>query len=263
LILSAEKEVVNFWLNRKGYFTVNNLKSGNKDIGLLALKFDEGKVQAMHVEISCSISGSTEQTYNTNKIIDDKFNDKNIVKSIKKYTNKLSDDIEIENIVVLNSLPKDKEGLISKFKKNSIKVVEFEDVLADVMKEVKTEYFKNDVIRTLQMVKYLLMQDPKKFVDVICNNLSQSKTRELLSELLNKDEIIKEFRKTNEDRLAMILKEAMIKPEKLAEMLENEVLNRRTRKPFITSLMKQKKIGKVYKKEMEVKKEKPLSKFFV
>jgi homoserine kinase len=140
--------------------------------------------------------------------------------------------------------------------------VEFEDVLSDVMKELKTEYFKNDVIRTLQIVKFLMISNPKKFVDVLYNNLSQSKTRELLSELLNKDEIIKEFRKTNEDRLAMILKGAMIKPEKLAKMLEKDVLNRRTRKPFITSLMEQKKIGKVYKKELQVKKEKPLSKFF-
>jgi len=262
-LLSAEKEVVNFWLNRKGYFTVNNLKSGNKDIGILALKFDKGNVQAMHVEISCSISGSTEQTYNTNKIIDDKFNDKNLVKSIKKYTNKLSDNIEIEKIVVLNSLPKDKEELISKFKKSSINVMEFEDILSDVMKELKTEYFKNDVIRTMQIIKYLLLQNPKKFVDVFYNILPQTKRKGFLVEFLSRDEIMKEFRKTNEERLAMILKQSSIKPEKLAEMLEKDVLNRRTRKPFITSLMEQKKIGKVYKKEMQVKKEKPLSKFFV
>jgi len=220
-------------------------------------------VQAMHVEISCSISWSAEQTYNTKKRIDEKFNDKNITKTIKECTKTIGQDIGVESVVILNSLPKDKGELISKFKKNSINLVEFEDVLSDVMKELKTEYFKNDVIRTMQIIKYLLLQNPKKFVDVLYNNLSQSKIRELLSELLNKDDVIKEFRKTNEDRLAMILKEAMIKPEKLAEMLENEVLNRRTRKPFITSLMEQKKIGKIYKKEMEVKKEKPLSKYFV
>tara|TARA_Y100000310_G_scaffold238025_1_gene241345 strand:- start:89 stop:877 length:789 start_codon:yes stop_codon:yes gene_type:complete len=261
--LSAEKEVVNFWLNRKSYFTVNNLKSGNKDIGILALKFDEGNLtKIMHVEVNCSITGSAEQNYNMTKLIDEKFNDKNLVKTIQKYTNKVDKDIDIENIVVLNSLPRDKENLLNKFKKNDINIVEFEDVLSDVMKELKTEYFKNDVIRTLQIVKFLMISNPKKFVDVLYNNLSQSKTRELLSELLNKDEIIKEFRKTNEDRLAMILKGAMIKPEKLAKMLEKDVLNRRTRKPFITSLMEQKKIGKVYKKELQVKKEKPLSKFF-
>ncbi len=262
--MSAEKEVVNFWLNRKGYFTVNNLKSGNKDVGLLALKFDKGSLtHIMHVEVSCSISGSTEQTYNTRKIIDDKFNDKNIVKSIKKYTNKITDNIEIENIIVLNSLPKDKGELIDKFKKNRINVMEFEDIISDVMGELKTEYFKNDVIRTMQITKYLLLQNPKKFADVFYNTLPQTKRKEFLVEFLSRDEIMKEFKKTNEERLAMILKQSSIKPDKLAKMLENEVLNRRTRKPFIASLMEQKKIGKVYKKEIKVKKEKPLSRFFV
>jgi hypothetical protein len=217
----------------------------------------------MHVEVSCSISGSTEQTYNTRKIIDDKFNDKNIVKSIKKYTNKITDNIEIENIIVLNSLPKDKGELIDKFKKNRINVMEFEDIISDVMGELKTEYFKNDVIRTMQITKYLLLQNPKKFADVFYNTLPQTKRKEFLVEFLSRDEIMKEFKKTNEERLAMILKQSSIKPDKLAKMLENEVLNRRTRKPFIASLMEQKKIGKVYKKEIKVKKEKPLSRFFV
>ena len=262
--MSAEKEVVNFWLNRKSYFTVNNLKSRNKDIGILALKFDKGNLtKIMHVEVNCSITGFSEQNYSMTKLIDKKFNDKNLIKAIEKYTNKIDKDIEIENIIVLNSLPKNKKELIDGLKKNNINVMEFEDILSDVMKELKTEYFKNDVIRTLQIVKFLMISNPKKFVDVLHNNLSQGKARELLSELLNKDDVIKEFRKTNEDRLAMILKQAMIKPEKLAEMLENEVLNRRTRKPFIASLMEQKKIGKVYRKELESKKEKPLNKFFV
>jgi len=174
----------------------------------------------------------------------------------------MSKDVEIENVVVLNSLPKDKDGIVRKLEKNGIIMVEFEDVLSDVMKELKTEYFKNDVIRTMQITKFLLMQNPKKFVDVLYNTLSHSKKREFLTELLNRDDVIKEFKKTNEERLALILKESAIKPEKLAEILENDVLNRRTRKPFVESLMAQKKIGKVYKKELEVKKEKPLNKFF-
>ena len=70
--MSAEKEVVNFWLNRKGYFTVNNLKSGNKDIGILALKFDKGSLtKVMHVEVNCSITGFTEQNYVMDKLIDE------------------------------------------------------------------------------------------------------------------------------------------------------------------------------------------------
>ena len=262
-LLSAEKEVVNFWLNRKGYFTVNNLKNGNKDIGILALKSDKGTLtHIMHVEVNCSITGFSEQNNAIYGLIGDKFEDKNIAAAIKKYTKEMSKDVEIENVAVLNSLPKDKDGIIRRLEKNGIILVEFEDILSDVMKELKTEYFKNDVIRTMQITKFLLMSNPKKFVDVLYDTLSQGKRKEFLAELLNRDDVIREFRQTNEERLALILKESAIKPEKLAEILEKDVLNRRTRKPFITSLMEQKRLGKIYKKELEVKKEKPLSKFF-
>ena len=261
--MSAEKEVVNFWLNRKGYFTINNLKSGNKDIGILALKFDKGILtHIMHVEINCSITGFNERNNVIDRVIDEKFDDKNITATIKGYTKDMSKDVEIKNVAVLNSLPKDKGPIVGKLEKSSIIVVEFEDILSDVMKELKTEYFKNDVVRTMQISKFLLMQNPKKFVDVIYDTLSQAKRKEFLAELLSRDDIIKEFRRTNEDRLAMILKEAMIKPDKLAAMLEKDVLNRRTRKPFIESLMEQKKIGKVYKKQAKGRKETPLKKFF-
>ncbi|MDP7244205.1 MAG: hypothetical protein QF568_02590 [Flavobacteriales bacterium] len=261
--MSAEKEVVNFWLNRKGYFTVNNLKSGNKDIGILALKFDKGVLtHIMHVEVVCSISGFNEQSYAMDKLVDEKFDDKSITIAIKKYTKDMSKDVEIENVVVLNSLPKDKDSVVRKLEKNGVIMVEFEDILSDVMKELKTEYFKNDVIRTMQITKFLLMSNPKKFVDVLYDTLSQAKRKEFLAELLNRDDVIKEFKRTNEERLALILKESSIKPEKLAEILEKDVLNRRTRKPFITSLMEQKKIGKVYKKETKGRKETSLKKFF-
>jgi len=261
--LSAEKEVINFWLNRKGYFTVNNLKSGNKDIGILALKFDKGSLtHIMHIEVICSITGFNEKNNEIEKIIEEKFDDKKIADALKKYTKDMSKDVEIENVVVLNSLPRKKESIVGKLEKGGIIMVEFEDILSGVIKELKTGYYKNDVIRTLQITKFLLMQDTKKFVDVLYNSLSNLKRKEFLTELLNRDDVIKEFRRTNEERLALILKESAIKPDKLAKILENDVLNRRTRKPFITSLMEQKKIGKVYKKELRVKKEKPLSKFF-
>ena len=261
--MSAEKEVVNFWLNRKGYFTVNNLKSGNKDIGILALKFDKGTLtNIMHIEVSCSITGFNEQSNIIDKIINEKFNDHNIAVEIKKYTKDMDENIETENIVVLNSLPKDRSEITKKLEKNGIIMFEFEDILSDVMKELKTEYFKNDIVRMMQITKFLLMQNPKKFVDVLYGALSPVKRREFLTELLSRDEVIKEFRKTNEERLALILKQAMIKPEKLAEMLEKDVLNRRTRKPFIDSLIQQEKIGRVYKKELKAKEETPLVKFF-
>ena len=261
--MSAEKEIVNFWLNRKGYFTLSNIKSRNKDIGILALRFEKvNQARAIHMEVCCSITGFIDQNHIFEKIIFEKFNDKNITDVINKYINNIGKETKIEKVIVLNSIPRGKNEIISKFAKNDIALFEFEDILSDVIKGLKTEYFKDDVVRTLQLVKFLLMANPGKFVDVLYSDLSPSKRREFIAELLGRDDVIKEFKKTNEERLAMILKQAMIKPERLAEMLEKDVLNRKTRKPFIASLMEQEKTGKVYKKEMAIKKETPLNKFF-
>ena len=165
--MSAEKEVVNFWLNRKGYFTVNNLKSKNKDIGILALKFDKTILEKiMHLEVNCSITGIADQNYISNTIIE-KFDDKGITNTISDYSKNMKKDIKIEKIVVLNSMPKEKKDIIGKLEKKEIKLDEFEDILSDVMQGLNTGYFKDDVTRTLQLVKFLLVQNPKKFVDVL------------------------------------------------------------------------------------------------
>lgn len=258
--MSAEKEVVNFWLNGKGYFTVNNLKSSGRDIGILAFKFDKA-ISIMHVEVACSISRLSEQNYLIERIINEKFNDDNIKTAIMNYAKNMGADLEIKNAIVLNSLPEDNKNTTKKIKEENIIILKFEDMLADVMKELKTSYFRNDTLRAMQLIKFLLIQNPKRFVDVLYESLGQQKMREFLAELLNRDEIIKEFRKTNEERLALILKQAMIKPEKLAEMLENDILNRKTRKTFVASLMEQDGMKK-YKKRAKLKKEMPLNKFF-
>src|SRR3989338_11705411 len=58
--MSAEKEIVNFWYNQHGYFTITNLKSkGNRDLGIIALRFENEKIaDAVYADVSASISGS-------------------------------------------------------------------------------------------------------------------------------------------------------------------------------------------------------------
>ena len=79
--MSAEKEIVNYWYNKKGLFTINNIKtSSNRDCGILALKFDKDRVnEVFHVEVSCSITNNIAETTNLDKsisrIVDEKFED--------------------------------------------------------------------------------------------------------------------------------------------------------------------------------------------
>ena len=262
--MSAEKEILNFWLNKKGFFTINNIKASNRDFGIVALKFDKNGIKEInHYEVLCSITNSMQDS--TDKIIEEKFSGENMQKIIKRHIENLDDNELKEYVVISNLANSNKKLIIKKFEEKNIKVLEFENILADTIKDIDRQYYKNDIIRSLQLIKYLFMAHPKNIADVLINDiLSGNERKEFMKELLDKEPIIKEFRKTNEERLAEILKYSTLKdPQKLAELLENNVLNRKTRKPFLSSLLNQKNMKKVYKDEFAQKrKEVLLNKFF-
>ena len=257
--MSAEKEIVNFWYNKKGFFTINNIKtSSNKDAGILALKFDDENVTAIsHIEVSCSITNNITETSNLSKsigkIVDDRFGDFEFQKH------------KIKNVIVLGAIQKSGKGeIVREFNQRSVEVIEFEDILYDVMEHLDTQYYRNDILRTLQLTKFLLLSEPSKLAKLIVNNSHTSNSRkEFLSSILDKDEIIKEFRRTNVERLSAILKNSGLKPDELAEMIEHNILNKKTRKLFLNSLMEQEETRKIINKQKKVKTlNVPLGKFF-
>ena len=112
-----------------------------------------------------------------------------------------------------------------------------------------TQYYRNDIIRTLQLTKFLLLSEPTKLAKfLVDNNFTSNSRKEFLSNILDKEEIVKEFKKTNVERLSSILKNANLKPDELARMLEHKILNKKTRRMFLDSLNEQEKIRRVVNK---------------
>jgi len=269
--MSAEKEIVNYWYNKKGLFTINNIKTNsNRDAGILALKFDKDRVnEVFHIEVSCSITNNIAETTNLNKsiskIVDEKFEDKSIEDTISNHIKQFSiQKHKIKKIIILGAVPKSRKSeIITEFNQREVEVIEFENILYDVMEQLDTQYYRNDIIRTLQLTKFLLLSEPTKLAKLLLNDsLSSNSRKEFLSSILDKEEIIKDFRKTNIERLSAILKSSGLKPSELAEMIENNILNKRTRKMFIDSLMEQEKTKKIVSKQKARKLETPLGNFF-
>ena len=263
--MSAEKEIVNYWYNKNGFFTINNIKAANRDVGILALKFKKEKLdQINHIEVSCSISSSNIKNLDNfvKKIINEKFNNKSVVKEVNNNLKSFSGIKKINKVLVFGILPKSgKKEIATKFKNNGVEILEFQDILSKVIEELDTQYYKNDILRTLQLVKYLVLVKPDTFAG-LSNVLSSWSREEFLKAILDKEDIIKELRKADEEKLVNILKYASVKdPEKLAELLQESILNRRTRKPFFNSLLKLQGIKKEVK-EKEIKKDTELNNFF-
>jgi len=269
--MSAEKEIVNYWCNEKGLFTVNNIKApGNRDCGILALKFEKDKIdEIIHVEVSCSITSTIGESNNieksVSKIISDKFENKSVMEALSNYTKQLPASSKLKRIMVLGAIPKTrKNDIIKSFMENNVEIIEFEDILYEVLEKLGTQYHKNDIIRTMQLIKFLLLSEPEKMAKMLVNdNFTTGSRKEFLMSILDKDEIVKEFKKTNVERLGAIMKNANLKPEELAKMIGHDLLNSRTRKSFLSSLNEQEKIRKVVGRIIKKRKtEASLEKFF-
>lgn len=269
--MSAEKDIVNYWYNKKGLFTLNNIKtSNNRDCGILALKFDkDGVNDVFHVDVSCSITNNIADTTKLNKsiakIVEEKFEDNAIAETINNHVRQFSIQKPVKKILVVGAVPKSRKSeIVREFNQKEVEVIEFDNILYDVLEQLDTQYYRNDIIRTLQLTKFLLLSNPGKLAKFIAHSTFTSSSRkEFLSNILDKDEIIREFKKTNVERLSIILKNSNIKPTELAAMLDNNILNNRTRKMFLNSLMEQEKTRKIIDKSKRVKKtETPLEKFF-
>ena len=270
--MSAEKEIVNFWYNKKGLFTINNIKtSSNRDAGILALKFDNSKVnEVFHIEVSCSLTNNIAETKNLEKsiagIAEEKFNDSSIIKSVNSHIRQFSiDEQKIKKILILGSVPKSRKSeIIRAFNQKEVEVIEFENILYDILEQLDTQYYRNDVIRTLQLTKFLLLSEPTKLAKLLSNDAFTSSSRkEFLSSILDNNDIVKEFRKTNMESVASILKNSGLKANVLAQMIEDSMLNKRTRKIFMNSLMEQENNKKIINQQKRIKKlNMPLGRFF-
>ena len=270
--MSAEKEIVNYWYNKKGLFTINNIKTtSNRDCGILALKFDKDRVdEVFHIEVSCSITNNISETTNLgksiSKIVNEKFEEKGIEEAINSHIRQFSvPKQKIRKVIILGAVPKSrKTEIINEFSQKEVEVIEFENLLYDVLEQMDTQYYRNDIIRTLQLTKFLLLGEPTKLAKLLSNDTFSSTSRkEFLSNILDNGEMVKEFKRTNVERLSIILKNSSLKATELVAMLDSNVLSNKTRKILLNSLMEQESKKKISNKQNKIRKVNvPLGKFF-
>ncbi len=261
--MNPEKEVVNWWLNKKGYFTVNSIKvAKNKEIDILAIKLTNGKLEKIvHVETACSIS-SVDNLSPKEYLL--KFEDKLVLDKIKAIINEyVNKGAKYEKALVLGITSK-----LDEFKKLGVKIFLFKDILSDVLISLNKQNYRNEIIRTLQLVKYIALANPEKLAMLIADEgknktLKLNTREELLDYLLNQKEVIRVLSKESfEKHLGELLKHSSItRPEKLAHVLIDSIMTTRTRNRFIKALLEHKDIKKIVKKPIR-KKEKPLQYFF-
>ncbi len=252
--MSAEKQVVDYWLNCQGFFTITNLKAANRDVGILALKFSEGSVKEVwHVEVNCSITTSVSDTGDVKKLVgsfvSNHFNNQTIVTAINKYLKSHLGNYDYRKKLVFGSISRSRrDDIIKGFSAEGIAVIEFKDVLTEVMQKLDTQYYKNDIVRSMQLVKYLLLSEPDAVANLISVNediITKNNLSRFMRTLMAQDTLRNAYAQSaTEKELGMLLQHSSLKsPEKLAKVA-SDILGKNSTRKFLITLLSQEKMSK-------------------
>lgn len=230
--MDPDKEIINWWLNKKGFFTLSGIKvDKNRVIDVIAIKLTDGKAaRVMHIETAVSISSIDSAKI---KAYVERFDDKSVSskvrETIKEY---IGAESKYEKVFIVGQ---DLKSIDMK----GITVFSFNDILFEIIKSLDKQNYFNPVIRTLQLLKYQCLSDPKKLSELvnfqgdsqIFSGLSRD---QFMKELFRHKSTRKSISKPEmEEELIEALKLSSInRPERLAKILQEKVLGSKSKKRF-------------------------------
>lgn len=233
--MNPEKEIVLRWLHSKGYYTIANLNAGkNRTIDIIAIKHRGRSVEnVQHIEVHCSMGSSIVTNKERNELFE-RFNspvvEKRVNRAIKEH---LGADAEYDKVLVSTG-----ENLELK----DIKVMKFEAILLDVVHELDTQNYRNDVLRTIQLLKYLLITKPMAVAELLSERdqttLKKRKQEAIVRKMLTSESARSTLmKKANEQILIGLLKNTpLINSESVLKILVDEILSTRAKNMLIRHL---------------------------
>ncbi len=241
--MDAERKIISWWLNKKGFFTINSVKvARNREIDFIAIKIEEGKVEKiLHIESACSVSSM--DTLKPAKYAE-RFNDKAVVKKVKETIKfHVGQDYVYDKLLVIGVTSR-----LADFQKlketHGIDIKEFRSVIFDVFKTLDRQNYFNNTIRTLQLVKFILLSGPKRLAELFQAKddhkiLKKDTRKQFIMNLLSDPVTRKTLEKEGaEEIIIQLLKHSSLnKPERLARVLGEEIITPRARKKFVETLL--------------------------
>jgi hypothetical protein len=244
--MNPEKEIINWWLHKKGFFTMNSIRvAHNKEVDTFAICLEDGNLKdVMHIETQVSITPSENLKAEDYEA---KFFDKGVVEKVNDLIEHFVGASKPYRKVLVLGLAREPKG-------KGIEVISFESILAEVILHLDKQNYRNSVVRTMQIVKYILMANPQLLASLLSDTgdqkiLKQQAKERFVQELFSADNLKRIMGKEGqEEMLVSLLQESTLtKPERLADALLTRVLTSRTRKKFIRILLEHKEAQAVAK----------------
>lgn len=261
--MNPEKEIVSWWLHKQGFFTISSIKAPhNREIDILAIKIDDGTLESVwHVESAISVASIDNVKPQEYK---QRFDDKSIQKRVKEaLKNHLGRVTSYKKVLVVGATSN-----LSEFKRlEGIDVIEFGDVISEVILKLDKQNYRNITLRTMQLLKYLALSEPARLAALLSDSSSQKilklGTREkFIRYMLQDSENLRILAKPEyEEKIVRILASSSLRaPERLASVVHHSILTKQSRKRFLESTLELNNVmvNEDMKTELEQVKEKPL-----
>ncbi len=221
--MNPEHQIVNLWLNNQGFFTVNDINAGKRVIDIIAVK-QEKEPRIQHIEVNCSVAGNMATAKEQEELLK-RFNSPEVVKAVNKNIRELlGKSVDYEKVLVTTYNNINIQG---------VNILTFDKILASFVSGLDTQNYRSSVIRSMQLMKYLLMSNPASMIDVFgkigkSKVITQSEREKLITGLLKQESTKKVFeKKKNEEALIGLLVSSPLKnPERLAKALMENMTNR-------------------------------------
>lgn len=221
--MNPEKQIVNLWLNSQGFFTVNDINAGKRVVDIIAVKQEE-ELRVQHVEVNCSVAGNIATSKEQEELLK-RFNSQNVVKAVNKSIKEL-----------LGKSSEYKKVLVTTYNNinvSGISVLNFDKLLGDVVSNLDTQNYRNSVIRSVQLIKYVLMSNPESMAFLIAKRgknkvLTQSEREKLITQLLSQESVKNVFKKKKNEKVVMdmLIASSLKAPERLAKTLAENLTTR-------------------------------------
>jgi len=161
----AGEEIVEYWLNSKGYFIMKNLKiRRNKEIDFLAITLgepDERLTEKAHIEVHVAAysraigGGYWPPPVYAERIVKTKFEDPAVVEEVVRRLGEGYSKAAIWGSYGRRKPDREaRKALFHELEKRGVTVIPFEKVLEDVERKIGTGMHVHPALRTIQYYKF-------------------------------------------------------------------------------------------------------------
>lgn len=238
----AEKQIVAQWLRQSGFFCVRPLYAKlARDLGFLAIKYGNGLIDTVwHVESICWVSVTPEPKVLLKEVMRNRFANTSVLSVIKEELRNIGiEQVKVDQVLIVGEFTQ-KQNAQELAEKLGIKLFSFANIFSQTLTGLDTHYDRDPSIRSLQLFKFILANEADALIEVLFGNqgiVSASQRRQFARKLLDSHTLDHEFSQTDIEHLRPLLAQKKVTDiEALAKLIEETLLNKKTRQVFIDAL---------------------------